>query len=114
VTADLVAFLRERLDEDEDRANRQRAVLDELERLRDPHAVNAIMVMPFDELDSPSDPARVLAEVDAKRRIIEHSERAAELAKIGPAAADGAWFLALRYLALPYAGHADYRLEWRP
>jgi hypothetical protein len=60
------------------------------------------------------DPARVLAECEAKRRIVQHSERAHELAKVGPSAGDGAWFLACRYLAVPYADHPDYREEWRP
>lgn len=58
------------------------------------------------------DPARVLAEVDAKRQIVD-----------GVAGADphGAYITgtftawdALRLLALPYADHPDYREEWTP
>ena len=49
------------------------------------------------------DPARVLAECDAKRRIIEHC---------------GEWVWpdcrVLHLLALPYADHPDYRAEWKP
>lgn len=61
------------------------------------------------------DPARVLAEVDAKRRIVDHV--AHELEDHG---ADNPWWYddkllpILRLLALPYADHADYRAEWRP
>lgn len=84
------------------------------------------------------DPARVLAEVDAKRRIMDlhcpvdpfdGSEEPGwlECAACGPnnddepiIAAPGAgepeWHpcTTLRLLALPYADHADYREEWRP
>ncbi|MEV5940656.1 DUF6221 family protein [Streptomyces sp. NPDC051994] len=57
-------------------------------------------------------PARVLAEVEAKRRILDG---------IAGADAEGAYITAtftamdvLRLLALPYAGHPGYREEWRP
>lgn len=51
-------------------------------------------------------PARVLAECEAKRRIVEVAERF------------GTWEggmadVTLRYLALPYADHPDYRDEWK-
>lgn len=67
-------------------------------------------------------PGRVLAECDAKRRIIEWH-------KIGANDEDGSchrWYgdgndtesdmtcQTLRALALPYADHPDYREEWRP
>lgn len=61
------------------------------------------------------DPARVLAEVDAKRRIIDHLEY--ELADHG---ADNPWWYdgkllpILSWLALPYREHPDYRPEWAP
>jgi len=63
------------------------------------------------------DPARVLAECEAKRRIVErcaavvkHSEwmNDMEMSEL--------WNFAdstLEDLALPYAGHVDYREEWR-
>jgi len=53
------------------------------------------------------DPARVLAECEAKRKIVEQVR-------------DPAWSsyavrdLVLGNLALPYADHPDYREEWRP
>lgn len=72
------------------------------------------------------DPARVLIECEAKRRMVK---RAAGLAEhYEPSDPDqweplqyaaqesgenlGRWLLAT--IALPYAGHPDYREEWRP
>lgn len=52
------------------------------------------------------DPARALAEVDAKRRMIEGTWG-------GPDHQD-MWEHHMRLLALPYATHPDYRDEWRP
>jgi hypothetical protein len=68
------------------------------------------------------DPARVLAEVEAKRRIIDRAEF---VANHGPArdhvraldmttGASAALRDVLRLLALPYADHPAYREEWRP
>jgi len=68
------------------------------------------------------DPARVLAECAAKRRIVRRAQ-AAESALREPDLDDGtyfirrscrdSWVLALGDLALPYADHPDYREEWR-
>jgi hypothetical protein len=59
------------------------------------------------------DPVRVLAECDAKQRIVEHETRSPyeKDFSIRREPADGP---ILRLLALPYAGHPDYREEWRP
>lgn len=51
-------------------------------------------------------PARVLAEVEAKRRIVDETWG-------GPDHQD-MWDHHVRLLALPYADHPDYREEWRP
>ena len=73
-------------------------------------------------------PARVLAECEARRRIVEEARAAAEehkraawaapvVATLGRALRQGedqAWWQALCLLALPYADHPDYREEWRP
>lgn len=56
------------------------------------------------------DPARVLVECDAKRRIVElHPEH-------GWSHCEGESLPCptLRLLALPYAEHPDYREEWKP
>lgn len=50
------------------------------------------------------DPARVLAECEAKRRILELHR---DLVDLDDRAT-------LRYLALPYADREGYREEWRP
>ena len=54
------------------------------------------------------DPARVLAECEAKRRIVE------QLAPIAEETWDVDLGRVLKLLALPYADHPDYRQEWRP
>jgi hypothetical protein len=55
------------------------------------------------------DPARVLAECEAKRRIVQEYDWAYR-----QTSGDGLW-IALRLLALPYADHPDYREEeWKP
>lgn len=60
-------------------------------------------------------PARVLREVEAKRRIIDQCEdsiRVEDEADCGDRVE--AWSLAVRLLALPYADQPGYREEWRP
>ncbi len=54
------------------------------------------------------DPDRVLAECEAKRRIVEEWGRVERLGTngFGPGV--------LRHLASVYADHPDYREEWRP
>lgn len=52
-------------------------------------------------LEGPWHNARVLAEIEAKRRIVEWFTKPSDL-------------LILRCLALPYADHPDYRQEWKP
>lgn len=64
---------------------------------------------------------RVLAEVEAKRRIVDRYVTCLEMrAEEGR---DDDWFLkgmlaafesAVMWLALPHAGHADYDPSWRP
>jgi hypothetical protein len=59
-------------------------------------------------------PARVVAECEAKRRILLMAEQPPRWP--GPAAPPDPDTVqaVLRYLALPYADHPDYRPEWRP
>jgi hypothetical protein len=54
------------------------------------------------------DPARVLREVEARRRIVERYAWLREHGDTG----DAAWVLPL--LALPYADHPGYKEKWRP
>jgi hypothetical protein len=53
--------------------------------------------------------ARVLAEVEAKRRMMELHDHCDDWAYGDPSTCPE-----LRLLALPYADHPDYREEWRP
>ncbi|TDD37855.1 hypothetical protein E1287_07300 [Actinomadura sp. KC06] len=54
-------------------------------------------------------PARVLAEVETKRRLIDQ-----HVGYSGGGDDDHWPVQTLRLLALPYASHPDYRPEWRP
>lgn len=91
-----VEFLRARLDED------QRAALDWQESYSPQHP-------------SLVDPARVLAEVDAKRRIVELWERENGERHLHAEGEARAWLMdeVLQALALPYAEHPDYDPAWR-
>jgi hypothetical protein len=61
------------------------------------------------------DPARVLAECEAKRRIVAHwPDPFGNWDHTQASAAKAVKDHALRALALPYADHPDYRDEWRP
>lgn len=66
------------------------------------------------------DPARLLAEYEAKRRIIElvQQEQPASQGHWEGHGSDEYWISdhapeILRLLALPYADHPDYREEWK-
>lgn len=67
----------------------------------------------YDEHIARHDPARVLAECEAKRRIVERHDvvdAAGGCAFCGePAPCEH-----LRILTLPHSDHPDYRDEWRP
>jgi hypothetical protein len=141
VTADLAEFLRARLDEDERIA---RGVQDgsppwDGQWIPDgPHALRtrnghvlACSTVTTDGRDLPidlkpglvehwarHDPARVLAEVAAKRRLLDETYPELQWAD---SAAAGEWNADqeaaldfLKILALPYAGHPGYRPEWAP
>lgn len=112
-TTALVAFLRARLDEDARLARRcagddcgdwvaRGDTVDFCQMdLRGFHPTIAAHVARYD-------PARVLAAVDATRRVVDAAERRLR------EAADPLAVAVLRALALPYADHADYRVRWRP
>lgn len=59
------------------------------------------------------DPARVLAEVEAKRRIVDRCEYEMS-GYAGTGAQVATPHLVLRLLALPYAAHPEYDPAWRP
>jgi hypothetical protein len=149
VSDDLVAFLRARLDEDEQAARAVHVPPDWHQGPGDdPEWASDEMVLwwppefhtPYEQdkhwrgltVNTPElaaylarhDPARVLAEVDAKRRLLKmHTTRRRTFTPGKPIVegvtcpicyrADGACST-LRVLALPYAQHPDYRPEWAP
>jgi hypothetical protein len=120
---DLIAFLCARLDEDEALAQ---AVIQAVgpERSGEPFTdgsgiaeVDSYPSYPYGQhaeelafMAGPGHPARVLAEAEAKRRMVDEC-----VSTLGDND-DGYWPAkqTLRLLALPYADHPDYREEWRP
>lgn len=95
---ELIEFLRDRLDEDQERAETE------------------LVATSFDRRDLPQ---RALADVAARRQLIERTEHAASALSAGvinPAsvATLGAWQDALRILATVWEGHPDYDPLWRP
>lgn len=65
------------------------------------------------------DPARVLAEVDAKRQALDHYERVRTHLAMSDGGddyifAEGAVHKQIQYMALPYASHPNYLKDWRP
>ena len=120
VTEDLVAFLRQHLDREERDAL---AVIDGFGSYDDAggKGYSDVDGMPPREYEHITrwDPARVLAEVGAKRRIVDaHTPTSGGLCPTcwegaewgGPAASPCP---TLRLLAQPYAGRDGWREEWR-
>lgn len=113
---DLIEFLRARLDEDERAARdaggerwRRHEHHDHIEVDRSPlYPPVAFHVAPYDIHIARQDPARVLAEVDAKRRIVAGCAQA----KLAGDQTASALFVVACMLALPYADHPDYQQEW--
>jgi hypothetical protein len=136
MTADLVAFLRARLEDDEHdaRAAQLRAptpwrteswdvTVPDGSALTDSNG-DGVAIARGDYIRAHlvrHDPARALAEVDAKRRIIEqHHRSGVTCPRCSLGTEDGQVVFerdpcgTLRLLALPYADHPDYRAEWAP
>ncbi|MFC8376416.1 DUF6221 family protein [Streptomyces albidoflavus] len=140
MTADLIAFLQARLDEDE-AAARAATAGPWVESGVGDHGWGVSFSAPGSgvEADDGSqgradaahiarhDPARALAEVEAKRRVVGEcaywNERmeaeAVNPPKFPQPGLDLGLLLdamnpILRHLAAPYADHPDYREEWRP
>jgi hypothetical protein len=132
---DLIAFLRARLNEDEELAQEcppnfniaespEREGMFEI-RAHAPEAPGRFddlgeFQYPYAQYIARHDPARVLADVDAKRQIIE--EHTDLDGAICPTCTEQDTYRTpqaepcrtLRLLALPYAGHPAYREGWRP
>ncbi|MFF8840568.1 DUF6221 family protein [Streptomyces sp. NPDC015130] len=112
MSTDLIAFLRARLDEDEQAARAANSGWYSYD------AEQAIAFVPVEDAQhiARHSPARVLAEVEAKRQIIKQHERyAAERRRMmggwDPRSDDSP---ILSALAAVYADHSDYQPDWRP
>ena len=127
---DLVEFLRARLDEDEALAREAPAGPWYIGNAVDPTQPCSVHTFPSVRLVADGlnwlvaehiarqNPARVLAEVEAKRRILAvHRPYVPEPDQACLGCAGGIMFTScpvVRLLALPYADHPDYCDEWRP
>ncbi|GHB55613.1 hypothetical protein GCM10010331_49310 [Streptomyces xanthochromogenes] len=130
MTEALVQFIRDRLDEDASRASNWHDLECEIHTHLGTGLVAAVAASRM-FADAPGavcdcgGPARVLADVEAKRLLLaEHLPSPYPMANSSKAycdcqAQDGVVYetypcLTARLLALPYADHSDYREEWRP
>lgn len=123
MTSDLIAFLTARLDEDEAMALEIQQRDWRIGNAVDPTQPCHIHTFPRAELVADGlnwlvaehitrhHPARVLDDVDAKRKAIEACTYFLHDSEAGP---DPCAATVLAALALPYADHPDYRDEWRP
>ncbi|MFE6500757.1 DUF6221 family protein [Kitasatospora sp. NPDC057738] len=120
MTADLLQFLAARLDEDTAKAvpNLATRGLGDEGTYPDYRALSTSDTDAADAYLRTFNPRRILAEVDAKRRIIaEHPWRREPDWPSGRQCRQCATeypCTTLRLLVLPYAGHCDYRPEWAP
>jgi hypothetical protein len=110
VTADLVAFLNARLDEDEqiaqatccpDWTDEGWKVLDSNAALDEGLVAQTVQFQTDADHIARWDPARVLADVQAKRQILEHEDMWGEDSTI------------LQFLAQPFADHPDFDPSWK-
>ncbi|MBX7464946.1 DUF6221 family protein [Streptomyces sp. NPDC057910] len=128
MTADLVQFIRGRLDEDASRASNWHDLECEIHTHLGTGLAAAVAAsrMFADVPGAVCDcggPARVLADVEAKRQILAECSdwydkvNASTTEKYPMPDLAGRFEVAmpiLRLLALPYADRSDYREEWRP
>lgn len=108
MTDDLIAFLRARLDDDERVALSFEVSTDTWLCHHCGGSMSSAARLDdhlFETGHREWGPARMLAEVEAKRRILDEAIRLMRY--------DGE-FEFLEMLALPYCDHPDYRPEWRP
>lgn len=107
MTDDLAAFLQACLDEEQAKAEAALKRTTTTRRMIQGRWVEDT-VQPPEWRRSAWSPARVLAEVDAKRRSIARIEHHAHLMGRDEIHGD-----LLRLLALPYADHEEFKEEWR-
>ncbi|MFF0183533.1 DUF6221 family protein [Streptomyces sp. NPDC005244] len=123
-TGDMIAFYRERLDEEaaaieapetwtafeenEQTGTRRVDVDYSIER------VTACTLSWRGEHIARQDPARTLKRIEAQREVIRLAERAHDFAPTFTSGFGAAMEQALRLFVVAYDGHPDYRAVWRP
>lgn len=111
----LVEFLLARIAEDEAVAVATRGNWNALPWKASDRGIAGPVDGPFGHAAVVIDPARVLAECEAKRRIVELHPSVIDDGQTVCSEEQAEWPCpTLRLLALPYADHPDYRDEWRP
>ncbi len=118
---DLVQFLRARLDEDERQARAAMIYQDASWRVETSGIITTSSETDVYTDDrelaehiARHDPARVLAEVEARREVVRLAERAHDYHETFMNGFAAAMEGALRLFAQAHANHPDYREEWRP
>jgi hypothetical protein len=115
----LTDFLLARIAEDEAAAREAIRMRDRIDFIRQPE-VPDLAFEAWDDAPVPFvavGPERVLAECEAKRRIVGMCIPSGDDEDGVPFYVGGygeAYVEALGFLALPYADHPDYREDWRP
>ncbi|MEV7112353.1 DUF6221 family protein [Streptomyces anulatus] len=117
---DLVQFLRQRLDDDEQTARAAHAPNWSTDGrtglyygVEDSWMTDALTTTDADHI-AHHDPTRVLREVDAKRSLLDLAERARDYHETFVNGFAAALENTLRLYALPHADHPDYQDDWRP
>jgi hypothetical protein len=114
----LVDFLRQCLDEDEQRLNAPRPTFVFASHLADPSAPRAEEIAAGVDLNEP-ERKHALAGIEADRQLLrEYEEREESLADIGSDSYDVGIVqgleIAIKCRAAAHAGHPDYDERWRP
>lgn len=108
MSEDLVTWLRAQIDEDE------RVACAAVGAPSDPGTIQDLPSSgPWSDFDTRFDPARVLAEVEAKRRILDEHDPSHDPCDAHDAALRTITCDTVRLLALPYADREGWREEWR-
>ena len=121
MTADLVAFLREQLDAEEQEARDTAAewgtawtVNEEMATVQSNTGADVVAEDAPLQYIARHDPARALPEIDAKREVVRLAERAYDYHETFMNGFAAAIEGALRLFAQAYVHHPDYRPEWAP
>lgn len=118
---ELIAFLRARLDEDEEAALGAKGSTSGRWTQNDGPPEDIVLYDKSGKLTvgqalhiARHDPARVLAEIEAKRDLLRLIEGSHDYEPIFLSGVSARMVQTLRLFALAYAGHPDYQPDWTP